>query len=403
MRILVVSGYEPNNNSSANLSHNAFIEGFIKLGYKVDVLCHCFDIDNKNNNFDYPQFNEIYMYDGLSIYEKISKNRSGGSLSLSSIDDVKSNKAKPKAIEYLTKFLKKKIWSLYGPYNPSVIWYYRTKKFKSDVYYDYVISMAYPQISHRVVAYLITKKRLKTKKWIQLWEDPWYNSLELKAKNSRVKKAELKLINVAWDIVYVSPITLQKQQSIFNSNKEKMRWCPLASYYQSNLVSYRFQNNHYGYFGDYYPDIRNLKPFYDVAIKKKINTVICGSPSDMFVSTDNISIYPRLSTVELKTYEDNVNVVVCLFNLGGGQIPGKIYQLAATNKVILAILDGPDDEQKIIRNYFDKFKRFIFCQNTEKSISEAIDMIENGALDSTLYTSIDDFSVEKSARRLLGE
>ena len=78
MKILVISGYSPNKNSSANLSHNAFVEGFIRLGYKVDVLCHYFDSKNDDNEITVPDFNRIYTYDGLSFYEKLSAKKNSG-------------------------------------------------------------------------------------------------------------------------------------------------------------------------------------------------------------------------------------------------------------------------------------------------------------------------------------
>lgn len=403
MRILVISGYSPNKNSSANLSHNAFIEGFIQLGYKVDILCHTFDNKTHKEENDYPRFNNVYSYDGLSLYEKISKSKKEPSNRSVTVVKSEPNKDKSTKRNKIVKRIKSIIRLSYGPYNPSVVWYYRARKFKSNAQYKYVVSMGYPHISHRVAAFLIKHKRINTEKWIQLWEDPWYYSLELKGKEPRVKKAEYKLLDAAWDVVYVSPITLKNQQRIFERNKEKMRWCPLATYYQSNESSMCFTENHYGYFGDYFPYARNLEPFYRVAVEKNLNVDICGSPSDLFSPKGRINIYPRLSTIDLKTHENKTNVVVCLFNLGGGQIPGKIYQLAATNKTILAILDGPEDEQLIIRDYFEKFNRFVFCQNNKQSISEAIDRIENNDLGCIISKPINEFSVTKSAKRLLGE
>lgn len=403
MRILVVSGYEPNKNSSANLSHNAYVNGFLKLGYKVDVLCHCFVHNDETNEISIPAFNRIYFYDGLSLYEKLSRKKSAKKDTLDSekktvINDKGGFKTR------IVNRIKSLLWKMYGPYNPSVVWYFRTKNFKSDIEYDYVISMAYPHISHKVVAYLLKHKRIIASKWIQLWEDPWYCSLEVRERDLKAKKEEYRLLDAGQEIVYVSPITLKNQQRIFERDKDKMRWCPLAAYYNAEKIDYSdYTENFYGYFGDYLPYIRNLEPFYNVAVKRNLNVDICGSPSDLFASKNNVKIYPRLPLGELKQHEDKANVVICLFNLGGGQIPGKIYQLAATNKTILAILDGPEDEQKIIRDFFKKYNRFVFCQNNEQSISEAIDRIENNDLGGVSNEPIDAFSVEKVAKMLLGD
>ena len=404
MNILLVSGYAPNKNSSANLSHNAFIEGFIKLGYKVDIICHNFDVNNEKKEIPVPEFHKIYTYDGLSLYEKLaSKKRANAPANYEAISQEAIDESAESIKTRVVKAIKKFLWNMYGAYNPSVVWYYRAKKFKSNTPYDYVISMGYPHISHRVAGYLLNHNRIQAKKWIQLWEDPWYYSLELHGKNQRVKRAEYKVLDAGQDIVYVSPITLKNQQRIFDRDKDKMRWCPLAAYYTEHETTQSHTGNHYGYFGDYFPYARNLVPFYNVAEEKGLKVDICGRPTDLLKSTDKIKIFPRLPIDELKKHEDLANVVICLFNLGGGQIPGKIYQLAATNKTILAILDGPEDEQKIIRDYFEKFNRFVFCQNNEQSISEAIDRIENNDLGGVSNKPINDFSVEKVAKMLLGD
>lgn len=403
MKILVIAGYCPRDNHSAALSHNAYVDGFVKLGHKVDLICYSekgFQIDEE---MTIPVIENKYEYDGLSLYEKLSmKNRPIVSDSTENEhnegEDCVSLKSR------IINFTKKTIRGMYGIYNPSIVWFQRSKHFKTDINYDCVVSMSYPQVSHLVANYLKKKRRVQAKKWIQLWEDPWSMDLGNADGMKKCLKPENKLLNEAEDIVYVSPITLIHQQELFPNNKNKMRWCPLASYYTAEEKDYTgYTENYYGYFGDYSPNIRNLKPFYNVAVERNLNVDICGSPSDLFPSKNNVKIYPRLPLGELKQHEDKANIVICLFNLGGGQIPGKIYQLAATNKTILAILDGPEDEQKIIRDYFEKFNRFVFCQNNEKSISEAIDRIENNDLGGVSNKPIDDFSVEKVAKMLLGD
>lgn len=403
MRILVIAGYCPRDNHSAALSHNAYIEGLIKLGYKVDLLCYSekgFRIDEK---MQIPAIKNKYEYDGLSLYEKLAlRNQSAAST-----EPVSEGKVEQDSISIKSKLInsiKGTVRGMYGIYNPSIVWFHRTKHFKSNIDFDYVISMSYPQVSHLVANYLKKKNRVKAKKWIQLWEDPWAADLGNVGGLKTCIKPENKLLNEAEDIVYVSPITRIHQQNLFPDNKDKMRWCPLAAYYNAEKFDYSgYTENYYGYFGDYLPYIRNLEPFYNVALKNNLNVDICGSPTDLFPSKNNVKIYPRLPLNELKKHEDKANIVICLFNLGGGQIPGKIYQLAATNKTILAILDGPEDEQKIIRNYFEKYNRFVFCQNNEQSISEAIDRIENHDLGDVSNEPIDAFSVEKVAKMLLGD
>ena len=405
MRILVVAGYCPRDNHSAALSHNAYIEGFIKMGYKVDLLCYSENGFSIDTEMKVPTVENKYEYDGLSLYEKLAmKRQNNEGTSPASDNSDNTQEQKPSLKSRILDIVKGRIRAMYGIYNPSIVWFRRAKSFKTDTHYDIAVSMSYPQVSHLLANYLKKHKRVKADKWIQLWEDPWSMDLGNIDGMKKCVKPEGKLLDDAEDVVYVSPITLKNQQNVFSSNKDIMRWCPLAAYYNAETVDYSdFNENRYGYFGDYTPYIRNLEPFYNVAVNRKLNVDICGSPSDLFPSKNNVKIYPRLPLNELKKHEDKTNIVICLFNLGGGQIPGKIYQLAATNKTILAILDGPEDEQKIIRDYFEKYNRFVFCQNNEQSISEAIDRIESNDLGGVSNEPIDAFSVEKVAKMLLGD
>ena len=75
---------------------------------------------------------------------------------------------------------------------------------------------------------------------------------------------------------------------------------------------------------------------------------------------------------KLRAFEEKTNALVFLCNRAGGQIPGKIYQYSATHKWILFILDGPEEEKKTLRAFFEPFHRYVFCDNTVESIEEAI-------------------------------
>jgi hypothetical protein len=95
---------------------------------------------------------------------------------------------------------------------------------------------------------------------------------------------------------------------------------------------------------------------------------------------------------QLKPIEDSTNVLIFLCNRKGGQIPGKIYQYSATNKTILFIMDGTNEEQGVLRQFFGKFNRYVFCQNTKGDIARAISMIESGNLGGVENRPLDDFN-----------
>ena len=403
MNILVVVGCCLLENSSANLCHRSYINGMIDLGNDVDLLCYSQENIKIDKGLKLPAINNIYEYNGVSLYEKLARKSNMGKNISVTTESKLENKAKKQGLKCkVINKLKRIIRSSYGIYNPSIVWYRRAKKFKSDKHYDLLVSLSYPQVSHYLASYLVNKNRVKCDRWIQVWEDPWTCDLYNKDNKKKCYKAEKKLLQKGREIVYVSPITLKKQQEFFSDNSEKMRWLPIPFYYKNNEVEYKNAENHYGYFGDYFSTVRNIIPFYKVAVEKHIKVNICGSPYGLLKNENNVNVYPRLPLNELKIFEDDTNVIVCLFNLGGGQIPGKIYQYTATNKIILGILDGPKDEQKVIRDYFDQFNRIIFCENTEKSISEAIKKIENGDFGNIKNESLRDFSSKNIVKKLIG-
>ena len=181
-----------------------------------------------------------------------------------------------------------------------------------------------------------------------------------------------------------------------------MYWLPLPAYYKREESDCSAEDSIvFGYFGDYYPYSRNLKPFYDAVVKTGLETYFCGNPSDLFSETKNVKILPRISVSELKNYEERVNVLVFVCNLGGGQVPGKIYQYSATNKKILFILDGSEEEQTVLYNYFSSFNRYYFCKNTVKDISDAIERIIANNDDNIKNIPVDYFEPKNIAKELL--
>ena len=73
-----------------------------------------------------------------------------------------------------------------------------------------------------------------------------------------------------------------------------------------------------------------------------------------------------------------MGTLVHLCNLKGGQIPGKIYHYSSTTKPILFILDGTKKEQGIIKDFFNKYNRYYFCNNDEEDIKNSLlDIMNN--------------------------
>lgn len=397
MKILVVVGYCLQVNSSANLCHISYIKGLLDGGHTVDLLT----VSNKNQNIDtgisIPKVRKMYTYNA-SLYEQLGARKNAQHAQ--EIDVVTSDCENVHKKSFKSQ-IKQNIRKAYGTYGTDIIWYFHAKHWKSKENYDYVISLAYPPVSHKLVETLLRSKHLLAQRWIQIWEDPWYADIFGLSHNDKVKKEEGRLLSMGNSVYYVSPLTLLYQRKAFPEFSDKMKWQPLPSYYERELPSIKFETLSFGYFGDYSPHIRNLRPFYNTALKMGLTVNICGNSSSKFQSNESVRVFPRMGLKELEVYENQTNILVFLCNLKGGQIPGKIYQYAATNKLVLFILDGTNEEKDMLYKYFSTFDRFVFCDNNEKSIEQAILNLRTQKIEKSYVTPLLNFTPVRIIQNIL--
>lgn len=389
MNILVVAGYCLRVNSSANLCHLSYINGLLECGHHVDLLT----VSEKDMVIDrsivIPQLHKVTAFDS-AFYERLGGRKQLRTAQTTPTAVTEAPKAASSRPGLLSR-IKVGVRKLYGPHGTTIVWYHKAKQFRSDCCYDLVVSLSDPPVSHKLTAWLMRKNRLKAKRWVQIWEDPWYADIYGHAHTPEVRKEEAKLLRLGQRILYVSPLTLMYQKQAFPEYAHKMDWMPLPAYYQAAQTDVSFEHLTYGYFGDYATQTRNLKPFYEATMELGADVAICGNSNSPFASTDTIQVYPRLPLSELKKHEDRTNVLIFLCNLRGGQIPGKIYQYAATNKLVLFIMDGTTEEQQTLREYFMQFERFVFCENTKESIVNALRELQSRMPNPSLYTPLTRF------------
>ena len=370
MKILVVAGSCLRVNSSANLCHLAYIRGLAENGHQVQVL----SVAEKGQVIDksivlpqgvqYRTFADTFLY---RFMRPSSWKRTKNNLQ----NQRKNWKTK------IIRCLRNAVNSFYGPLGLHGAWAKNAVRgFGPCQYYDVVISLSSPVHSHWAAVQLIKKGKVRCKKHVEIWEDPWYLDLYNRQKNEQQYSMEKELLFACDRVFYVSPLTLKYQRELFADSADKMAWVPLPYYYKESQPA--AANNRFGYFGDYFPFSRDLTPFYQAAKQCNISVCICGSPESLFAPTENISIYPRLDLADLKQREQDAGIWVCLANKKGGQIPGKIYQYAATYKKVLFVLDGTADEQEALRCFFEPFGRFYFCSNNVADIKRAIEEILAG-------------------------
>ena len=366
-RVLIINSGCLTVNCSANLCHIAYIQGFLDCGCDVTVISKSNKGQKEDQSLILPRGAKYIQYDGSKLASHASE---GLKATITKGGAHKTLKSK------LASLVKKTILKLYGPMGVAQAWINNVvHNYKDELEYDLVLSLSGPVPSHMAGAELIQRNKVKTKYFCELWEDPWQLDLFNDTVDPQKLKIEERMTNLADKVLYVSPLTLENQKRMFSISCEKMDWLPLPYYYK-DTTSVDLAEAVYGYFGDYYPQSRNIIPFYNAAKSKGVIVNICGNPSGIIKSMDRINVMPRVSLDVLKQYEDQTNILVLICNLSGGQIPGKIYQYAATNKRILFILDGNDHEKKVLKKYFSGFNRFYFCENTVEDISKMMEIIE---------------------------
>lgn len=407
MKILVINADCIKINSSANLCHIAYIKGLVDSGHEVTLINAEAGENTIDPSIQIPESVQLHTYYAVSLYEALSLKKK-----------KRAEKQEPKpapAVQTTTppspaaggsggivRKIKDFVLSLYGPHGIYVPFVKKAKEFRSDEEFDYVISLSSPPASHLLACKLLKSGRVKAKEWIQIWEDPWFTCFHGLGNTKKIYNEEYRLLSEGQKICYVSPLTLRNQQKAFPEFSDKMYWQPLPHYYKNEApVERNSDKNVYGYFGDYDPETRNLQPFYLASKDIGIEVNICGNPSNLFSSTEQIHIYPRLKLDQLKPLEDNSNVLIFLCNRIGGQIPGKIYQYSATNKVILFILDGSEEEKEVLINFFKPFNRYVFCENTVEDITKAINKIEAGELGDSVVEPLDAFDPKITIQNIL--
>lgn len=372
MKVLYVVGSCLTKNTSANMSHNSFIKGLLDCGADVEVLMANESWGEEDKAL--PRFEKVkyYQYNATSVADKV---RTGYKKKVysenASINTMRHDKNQNQSFKDLMRRIAKKGFYLCFPQDPvyplEKIWLRKASSFRSQVVYDVIISNSSPAASHKMVDILLKSNHILGKRWIQIWEDPWFYDL-YGGHSGKIEKEEHYLLRRAQEIYYVSPLTLMYQKRHYFDCADKMQCIPLPYFEFSKEIVEKADKNSFGYFGDYYSKTRNLLPFYEALKVSGYEGRIYGDSDLLLKETDKIEVSGRVTLDVLSEVQAKTQVLVHLCNLHGGQIPGKIYHYSATRKPILFIIDGTEEEQKSIQNFFSKYNRYYFCKNDTKSI-----------------------------------
>lgn len=369
-----------NSLNSAMLRSIALTKGLSALGHSIDFLTIPISVTHvKTNKHEFLKDVNLITTQNNKIY-----------------DTIASNEQKSKIKKLLVQTLRK-IYHKFAIHNYT---YNIAKNIDISLLprsnYDVIISVSDPKTSHIAVIKLI-KQGLKYKKWIQYWGDPMTLDITNKSlyPKSLIKKMEKDIISNADKIIYVSPFTLNEQKKLFPKRATKMSFLPVP-YIEEKIYKYTENENFIiGYFGAYYSHIRDIKPLYEAVSELEDSTFlnIVGDTDIELKKTNNIKIYPR---GDISSFEKTADLLVCILNKNGSQIPGKLYHYAATNKPILVLLDGENKEK--MSKYLKSFSRYIISENNKESIINAINKLRENY---KLYEPCKSFNPVSIAQRFL--
>lgn len=361
------------------------VKGLKMCGYDVTILT-------------VPMIRNLTVGKSFSFMDDVSVITTKEATAYKHINDININ-PKGSLLRSIIKSLIRYLWKRFSVFDYSITLANTIDVSSLDKpYYDLVISSSDPKTSHIVVKNLI-RKGLKYGKWIQYWGDPFTYDITNKTIYPKIvlRAIEKSIIKKANCIIYVSPLTLEMQKQLFPKYAEKFSWLPIPYIEEKRYERSECNNFTIAYIGGYNSKTRIIGPFYQAAkeLSADVLTYIVGDSDIILEPTKNVRIIPRS---DANKYEKNADIIVCILNHSGTQIPGKIYHSAATSKAILVVIDGErgDDIQK----YLSRFNRYLFCHNDTKSIKKAIEDYKSNPQH---YEPVADFRCDVIAKAFLRE
>ncbi len=363
-KILFVTSSYIQGGTSANIRNNSLIDGLCANGHIVDVLSREPDVEQGRSDTSMklpPIRNFIY------VIKRVQQQSTGANTVPGEKKGIKT-KLLPYAI---------KLYNLLSIWDT---WYLKVKQLKKvelTESYDIMISSSDPKSSHCLAQKILGQNPGKIGKWIQYWGDPFALDInQTSGSQFQIRRAERELIKNADKVVYVSPFTLEQQRDMYQNYAAKMTFLPIPVRAKDTSVVSEAETDishlKIGYFGAYKERDRDIKPLYNAVNKTSHFLQIIG-PSDIVLdSTQQVKVNEqiRVPVSEIEEKEKTVDVLVCICNRSGTQIPGKAYHYAMTSKYVLIILDGEYSAE--IKKYFSQYNRYVFCENNEQSIADAL-------------------------------
>ena len=256
--------------------------------------------------------------------------------------------------------------------------------------YDLILSFIPPIISGKL-AIDINKICFNNQvKLIQFWTDPlslgrcntendipWYRFIH--------RYAEKNLLKSAYKAVFCYPLLCEMEKRLYPQYKEKFLWSDVGyldrDVKQPNEQPISLQDESsitkkytIGLFGAFHSSVRNIQPLLIAAKSFPDTKFIIRGDSDFtefecIAPNVDISV-GRLPTSDVELLENSCDALIILGNVGGIQIPGKVYYYSNYQKPLICICDSLHSDS--LKHYLEPLKRYILCDNNVASIRMGI-------------------------------
>ncbi len=358
MKILYITSVPLEYSSSANLRNIALIKGLIKCGHSVSTLSTA------------PQKESSY-YDKSILNIHINKRYF---VELGKIHSKVTSTQRKTIVRKIKKVLHS-VYTSINIYDPRKNEVYGVSKIDfANEQFDLIISSSDPKSSHLFAEQLLKTHPNLAKRWIQYWGDPFTGDINRRSMipDIVVAKEEKRLLSLCDKAVYVSPLTSEYIKNRYPEYSNKIQFIPVGYSEEKIYPKHESDTLDLCYCGDYYSKDRDLIPLVKAVevLKEGFTLTMAGNSDIVPPSAENITVYPRVEKTKVDEIEQNSDVIVCVCNRNGTQIPGKIYHASATNRTVLILLDG--ENQNKIRTFFETYNRFVFAENKQESIVAAL-------------------------------
>ena len=248
-----------------------------------------------------------------------------------------------------------------------------------DEFYDVIISTSDPKASHVFTARLL--RNVRYGRWIQHWGDPLLGDITRNFWWPRwyIKFYERNIIRKADKIVYVTPFTCEAQRKEYPKLTHRIAFIPLPADMHGTETVEQDGLLRIAYLGDYNPAFRNLRPLYNACSKMDGVSLTIAGHGPSYRSLPNIKVLPRIPQDQALEIENDSDVIFCVCNKRGTQIPGKILYKASSDKHILVAVEQESHDEMC--KYLESYNRFVVCDNTPASITEALQSLREKAHD----------------------